>query len=130
MQRNRLAFRVAHLSASAPAGVPVTWQGRALSSGPLCIELASDATDSHGVLDYEHERVTVDFHVQLRFPELAEELEALGVDPRLVQPLRAKIRSEGAIDPDHRLRLSGRCTLGDHELFPQAECAASVLPGH
>ena len=131
MRRNRLAFRVSHLFATVPDGVPLRWQGEPLRSGPLTIERAPDANDrSRGVMDYESGRATVAFHVLLRFPELVAALEGLGVDPALARPVRAVLRSEGPIEDDHRLRLSGRCELLPHELFRPDESAASVLPGH
>ena len=74
--------------------------------------------------------VAVEFHVLLSFPELAEQLRDLGVDEDLVRPVRAVLRSEGAIRDDHRLALSGNCTLQPHALFPREESAARVLPGH
>ncbi|MHC4816452.1 MAG: hypothetical protein ACYTF8_00130 [Planctomycetota bacterium] len=126
---NRIQFRVTELSASVPESVPLEWQGKPLSSGQLTIELDETAT-SRGELDYSTGRAAAEFHVRLKFPELAEILEDLGVDPSLTAPVRAVVRSEGEIRDDHRLALNGRCELRPHELFPPEESAASVLPGH
>ncbi|MHC4955400.1 MAG: hypothetical protein ACYTGZ_16225 [Planctomycetota bacterium] len=128
---DQLEFKVTDLEARVPEGVPLQWQGRELDSGPLRIELAPGAeADSRGVMDYERGRAAVEFHVLLSFPELADELRGLGVDENLVRPVRAVLRSEGAIRDDHRLALSGRCTLHPHELFPKEESSARVLDGH
>lgn len=132
MNHDVVRFRVADLTARVPEGVPVRWQGRELSTGPLCIEL--DATEgtpqSHGVLDYSTDRAAAEFHVQVSFPELAELLNSSGVDPELTKPVRAVIRSEGDILEDHSFALSGDCQMSEHDLFPPQETAAAVLPGY
>jgi hypothetical protein len=110
--------------------VPLHWQGRGLDSGPLEIELDSGSpVESCGALDYESRRAQAEFHVRLSFPQLSADLEDLGVDPELTQPVRAILRSEGEILEDHSFLLSGRCELLPHELFRPKDCAASVLPG-
>ena len=129
MQQDKLAFRVSRLEAIVTEGVPLEWQGGMLESGPLTIELAHDH-ESHGVLDYGSQRAAVEFHVLLRFPELAATFEALGLDAELLAPVRGVLRSEGRIEDDHRFGLHGDCELAPHELFPPSESAASVLPGH
>ena len=131
MTQDQVAFRVADLSATVPESVPIEWRGRHLDSGPLMIELDPETPEaSRGVLNYSTGHAVAEFHVLLRFPELAELLEGLGIDSSLTRPLRAIVRSEGAIRDDHRLALSGRCELRPHELFPPQETSASVLPGH
>jgi hypothetical protein len=132
MSQDTLKFRVAKLSALVPEGVPVLWQGKELSSGPLSIELdqSPDTPESHGELDYARDRAWAEFHVRVSFPELAELLESTGVDAELTKPVSAVLRSEGDILEDHSFALSGGCDLQDHCLFPRESTAASVLPGY
>ena len=42
MSDDLLRFTVTRLSATVPEGVPITWRGRELASGPLTIELPRD----------------------------------------------------------------------------------------
>ena len=128
---DNVAFRVSKLSASVPESIPLEWQGRSLESGTMTIELDPDSAEGNrGVMDYGVGRANAEFHVLLSFPELAETLEGLGVDPEFTKPVRAVLRSEGEIRDDHRLALSGDCDLREHKLFPPEESKASVLPGH
>src|SRR5262249_47632611 len=129
MHQDLLKFQVTKLSASAPEGVPVEWQGKEFSSGPLTIDLDENG-GSRGSLDYARRQARAEFHVRLKFPEFADLLESLGVDPKLTQPVRAVLHSEGAILEDHSFALSGRCDLDPHGMLPRDETAASVLPGH
>jgi hypothetical protein len=122
-------FRVTGLNACVPGGVPVVWQGRELASGPLTIEL-EDSPGNRGELDYEERRARAEFHVRLGFPELAATLGELGVDPSLTAPVRAVLRSEGAILEDHSFALSGRCELAPHAMLTDQRTEAAVLPGH
>jgi len=128
MDKQRIDFRVSRLSATVPEGVPVRWQGKELRSGPLSIEL-DETGESRGRIDYADRRATGEFHVRLTFPELADVLEDAGVDPELTRPVRAVLRSAGDVLPDHSFALAGVCQLLPHELFPQDESTASVLPG-
>jgi hypothetical protein len=128
MHRDSLSFRVTRLEASVPEGVPITWEGREIPSGPLAIELEADR-ESQGRLDYAGGRAAAQFHVTLRFPELARALEGLGVDPAITEPVRAVLHSEGDILPDHGFELAGRCELAPHGLFAPGGTTASVLPG-
>ena len=128
MNSNKITFQVTDLVAQVPDGVPLQWQGAELDSGPLHLELASDA--SRGVLDYDAGRAQVEFHVLLSFPVLVDELRGLGVDEDLLQPVRAVLRSEGPIRDDHRLALSGHAELEPHGLFPAEESGAAMLDGH
>lgn len=128
MNTNRIDFRVSRLSATVPEGVPVRWQGKEFSTGPLEIEL-DFADESRGTLDYAAGRASGEFRVRLTFPEFAALLEDVGVDPELTRPIGAILRSEGDILPDHSFALAGMCELAPHELFPPDESAARVLPG-
>ncbi len=124
---NRLNFAVTRLEAVAPAGVPLTWQGRTFNSGPLQLDL--DTTPSHGSLDYAAGRAASEFHVRLHMPEFSELLLALGADPALAQPLRATLKSEGAINADHSFSLSGGAVIAKHALLEAEAPEARVLPG-
>ena len=70
------------------------------------------------MLDYANRRARAEFHVRLSFPQFAETLEDLGVDPALSQPVQAVLRSEGDILDDHGFALSGTCDLEPHGLLP------------
>ena len=130
--KDQVAFRIVDLAATVPEGVPIEWEGREFSSGPLMIELDDTPAPggNEGVLDYNRRRARAEFHVRLRFPEWAAVLEVLGVDPALTQPARAVLRSEGEILEDHSFFLSGPCELRPHELLPADQTRAAVLPGH
>lgn len=131
MSHEVLRFHVSNLTATVPEGLRIHWQGREFASGPLTVELDQDGDhgSSHGVLDYGCRRAQAEFHVQLMFPQFAEELDGLGVDVELTRPVRAVLRSEGAILDDHSFVLSGACAIHPHALLPRGETAATVLPG-
>ena len=131
MSQDLLRFRVSNLTASVPEGLTIQWRGREFASGPLTVELAQDGEhgSSHGMLDYGRRRAHAEFHVQLTFPQFAEVLEGLGVDVELTRPVRAVLRSEGAILDDHSFVLSGACAIHPHALLPPGKTAATVLPG-
>ncbi len=130
MHPDSVTFQVSKLAANVPEGVSIEWQGSEFNSGPLTIELDEDGRRSVGMLDYSRRRAQAEFHVRLGFPELASELESLGVDPELTQPVRAVLHSEGEILGDHGFAFSGPCELAPHEILSSAETVASVLPGH
>ena len=130
MRNSRVNFTITQLKARVAEGIVIQWQGRALASGPLNIELDETANSgNNGRLDYETMRAYADFRVLLSFPNLANVLESLGVDPSLTQPVHAAICSEGRILHDHSFRLSGRCKLAPHALLDSEETRAAVLPG-
>jgi hypothetical protein len=131
MSQQSIAFRVTDLAASVPEGVPVEWQGREFSSGPLLIELdeSQEEQGNRGMLDYAESRAQVEFRVRVKFPEFAAMLESLEVDPALTRPIQAVVRSEGAILDDHSFALSGQSELRPHALFKSVDTAASILPG-
>ena len=81
------------------------------------------------MLDYASRRARAQFHVRLSFPQFAETLGDLGVDPALTRPVRAVLRSEGDILEDHSFVLSGVCDLEPHGLLPRETTTAAVLPG-
>lgn len=131
MSDNLLRFNVTQLSATVTAGVPITWRGKEFASGPLTMELSNpdEGGANQGVLDYANRRARTELHVRLSFPEFAETLGELGVDPALTQPVHAVLRSEGAILDDHSFVLSGVCDLEPHGLLPRETTSAAVLPG-
>ncbi len=129
MTCDQLRFRITHLSASIPDGVPIEWRRQGFASGPLTIDLDADDT-SHGLLDYRARRAAAEFHVLLRFPEFAESLGGMGVDAAWTRPVRAVLRSEGDILEDHGFALSGQCQILPHAMFAPGSAGASVLPGH
>ena len=125
---NQVLFRVANLDAAVPGGIPVEWRGREFSSGPLMMALDSEAGPSLGSLDYSERRARVEFRVTMAFPELARTLEDLGAAAEFSEPLRAVIRSEGAILDDHSFALSGSAAVAEHALFDD-HARGGVLPG-
>jgi len=131
MDDDLVRFTVTHLSATVPEGVPISWRGREFVSGPLSVELAARGagTANQGVLDYTTRRARAEFHVRLSFPQFAEILEDLGVDPALSSPVEAVLHSEGSILDDHSYALSGSCDLEPHGLLPRETTTAAVLPG-
>ncbi len=131
MSQDRIPFHVSNLTASVPEGLTLQWRGREFASGPLLVELDQDADPgtSHGVLDYDRRRACAEFHVRVAFPQFGAMLEALGVDVELTRPVRAILRSEGAILEDHSFVLSGACDLHPHALLPPEKTVATVLPG-
>jgi|SRR5215469_9091492 len=127
---DRVKFVVANLRARVVGRVSIEWQGNCLDPGPLYIELNdSGGTPSGGVLDYAAFRAEAVFHVLLTFPEFADTLEEIGVDPELTEPVRAVIHSKGRIREDHSFFLSGPCELEPHALLEAEETRAVVLAG-
>lgn len=129
MSYESVPFQVTHLAASVPQGVPIAWQGRNFSSGPLTVSL-DEGDRSQGVLDYENRQAHAEFRIKMEFPEFADLLEGLGVDRSLASPVYAVLRSQGDILDDHGFALSGSCDLSAHALFPSECTSAGVLPGH
>jgi len=132
MDPARIRFRITRLEVEVADGVPIEWQGREFSSGRLTIALDEEAGPgaNQGLLDYSRGQAQAEFHVLLAFPEFAAMLEGLGVEPAMSQPVRAVLRSEGEILPDHSFFLAGRCELRPHAVFAPGRAAAEVLPGH
>jgi hypothetical protein len=131
MPRDRVDFRVTHLEAGVPEGLAFEWHGLEVSTGPLAFEL-DDTIESRGVMDYERALVSVEYHARLSSPAFEATFCALGVDPSMVSPLRATLRAEGEILPDHSFNGGLR---GEVEIQPLGLLAAGeqiravVLPG-
>jgi hypothetical protein len=132
MDQDRISIKLADLKASVPGGLPIEWQGRTFSSGPLMIELddAPEVPPAVGILDYSQARAAVDFPVQIRFPDFAEILEDLGVSTAFTEPIKGVIKSRGSILPDHRFALSGLSEFQPHALFSSDNLSAQVLQGY
>ena len=133
-ERRCLEIRRHATTAAVPEGVPITWRGRAFASGPLAIELSPREGPSHqGVLDYANHRARAEFHVRLSFPEFAQTLSDLGVDPALAEPVEAVLRSEGEILDDHGLSSPARATSGRMRScrvrHARRRAAGTVTPG-
>lgn len=131
MNPDILHVRITSLAARVPEGVPVEWQGREFTSGPLLIELNDEPHEhgNQGCLNYSASRAYAEFNVLLKFPEFAGMLQSLGVDSTLTQPVRAVLRSEGEILEDHSFAFSGHCELRPHALFWPEDAGGAVLPG-
>lgn len=132
MDQDCISIKITDLKATVPEGLPVEWQGKTFSSGPLTIELddAPEAPPAAGMLDYSQARAEVDFPVQIRFPDFAEMLDELGVETTLTEPIKAVIKSHGSILPDHRFALSGLSEFRPHALFSGEGLSAQVLHGY
>ncbi len=132
MDEHLVRFKITGLAAHVTEGVEILWQGKGYNSGPLTVRLNEDAAGSgnQGELNYSRGHARAEFHVRLEFPEFADMLETLGLDPELSRPICAVLHSEGEILGDHSLMLSGRCDLSSHALLPPEETRACVLPGH
>jgi hypothetical protein len=128
MDQQRLHFHVSDFVATVPDGIDIEWQGKTFPSGPLLFDL-DQTVEGRGVLDYAASRARVQFPVIMRFPEFADMLTSIGMDPRLSEPVRGLLTSEGDILEDHSFRLGGESELQTHELFPQDQTSARVLPG-
>jgi hypothetical protein len=123
-------FTITNFHAQLADRLSVQWQGKELDPGPVTIELdRRQGCRNTGVLDYACRRVHAEFSVMLSFPDFADMLNGLGMDPELGLPLHAVIRSKGAILENHSFRLSGPCHLAPHALLNAAETRAVVLPG-
>lgn len=127
---NHVEFAITNLQACVAESVSIEWRGKPLDAGPLNIVLDHSAgTHNRGLLDYAALRAEAEFHVLLSFPEFADTLDQLGVDPALTQPVQAVIHSKGRIREDHSFVLSGPCDLAPHALFNDRETRAFVLAG-
>ncbi len=131
MVSGQIQIKLTGLFAQVPEGVPISWHETMMNSGPLLIELdeASSEGGNTGVLDYDRREVKVEFHVRVRFPELTDLLDSMGVSPEMAQPVRAVLRSEGKIHDDHSFALSGTSELRPHAILVDEETSACVLPG-
>lgn len=132
MSRSSIDFRVTHLDARVPDGLHFEWQGLEMSTGPLAFDLDNTVRNSGGVMDYGRGLVSVEFNVQLRSPEFAATFCTLGVDPKLISPVRAILYAEGEILPDHSFTggLRGWCEVQPLGIFsPGEQIRAEVLPG-
>jgi hypothetical protein len=129
MTQDRIAFRLAALSAIVSEGVPLEWMGQIVPSGPLTIDLdeGPSGAANRGELNYARRQARAEFHVRIELSELTDVLAALGVDPALMGPVRAMVRSAGHIRDDHSLALSGPCQILPHVVFGGAR--AAMLPG-
>jgi len=127
---NQVEFKVTDLSAEVREGIPIMWQETMLQSGPLVIELdESSEGGNRGTLNYDRREAKVEFNVRVRFPELADLLDSIGVSPEMTQPVRAVLRSEGKILDDHSFALSGSSEMRPHAMFLPEKVTACVLPG-
>lgn len=131
MVRASLDFRVTRLEARVPDGVPIVWHGREMSTGPLAFDLDGPAGSSGGMMDYGRGIASVEFRVRLRSPELEAMFETLGVDPKMISPIRAVLRAEGDILPDHSFArgLRGWCKVAPCGIFSSEGIRVEVLPG-
>jgi hypothetical protein len=130
MNEETVNFTITGLAARVDESVPLEWQDKEFDSGPLTVELDESVPNGNqGELDYSQRHARAEFHLRIRFPELASTLESLGVDYEFTRPVSAVLRSEGPILADHSLALSGNCDFSSHALFPSEETRACVLRG-
>ena len=130
MNEQTVNFAITGLAARVDESVPLEWQDKEFDSGPLTVELDESVPGgNHGELDYSQRHARAEFHLRIRFPELASTLQSLGVDHEFTRPVSAVLRSEGEILEDHSLALSGNCDFSSRALFPSEETRACVLRG-
>ena len=128
--KDLVKFCSTNLRARVAEDLSIEWQGKQFDPGSLYIELdESVSTPSEGALDYGSLRAEAEFHVLLTFPEFADALGQIGVDPELSEPVHAVLHSQGEIREDHSFVLSGPCDLEPHALLKAEETRAYVLPG-
>jgi hypothetical protein len=128
MVRDSVDFRVTRLEARIPPGIPVIWHDREMCSGPLAFDLDDAAGESGGTMDYANGTVSVEFRVRLRPPGLENIFQILNAKH---EPLRAILRAQGEILPDHSFAggLRGRCKVRPSGVFAFEEMDIAVLPG-
>jgi hypothetical protein len=131
MSRDVVEFRITNFEAQVAGGLPVTWQGCEISTGPLDFGLDDSTGTSRGVMNYELGLASAEFHVSLRFPWFAAQLKAQGTDAELMAPVRGVLRAEGEILPDHSFNggLRGSCKVESHKMFFSEDVRIEVLPG-
>ena len=124
-------FRITDLDVHVPGGLPITWRGYKISTGPLDFGLDDSTAISSGVMKYELGVVTSEFHVLVRFRRFALQLKALGIGAELVPPIHAVLKTEGAILPDHSFNcgLRGSCKVESHKMFSSQNLQVEILPG-
>jgi hypothetical protein len=116
MNQGLLPFEVVGFDVTVEEGVKLKWQGKDLDSGRLTIKLGKPG--SHGVIDYRTGQVSVEFRVQIAFPQITEMLADMGVEDELLKPIDTVIRSKGAVfEKDHSLRLAGRGEIEHHAVL-------------
>jgi hypothetical protein len=130
MPGSSIDFRVTQLEARVPDGLPFVWHGLEVSTGPLAFELDEKA-ESMGVMDYGRGLFAVEYNVRLHSTAFTATFCALGVDPRMVSPVRVKLRAEGEILPDHSFTggLRGQCQVEHWDCsVPASKFAAKSCP--
>jgi hypothetical protein len=107
------------------------WRGYKISTGPLDFSLDDSTGISCGLGNYELGVVVTEFHVLVRFRRFALQLKALGIDAKLMAPVHAKLKTEGAILPDHSFNggLRGSCKVESHKMFSSQDLGIEILPG-
>jgi len=107
------------------------WRGYKTSTGPLDFGLDDSNGISCGVMNYERGIVSSEFHVLVRFRRFALQLKALGIGAELMPPIRAVLKTEGAILPAHSFNggLHGSCTVESHKMFSSQDLRIEILPG-
>jgi len=94
------------------------WRGYKISTGPLDFDL-DDSGTSCGVMNYELGGLLSEFHRLGRFRRFGLRLKALGINAELILPIRAVLKTEGNILPDHSFNggLRGSCKVESHKMF-------------
>jgi len=119
------------MDATIPEGIDFVWNGRAINSGPLQVQLDNQARaegDNRGELDYGTNVARARFNVRIDLSGVAK-LLARAARCELIEPIRAVLHSEGVITEDHNFGLSGPMEVQPHPLFGTEGVSAAVLPG-
>ena len=124
-------FGITKMDATIPEGIDFVWNGRAINSGPLQVQLDNQARaegDNRGELDYGTNVARARFNVRIDLSGVAKLLaRAARCEP--IEPIRAVLHSEGVITKDHNFGLSGPMEVQPHPLFGTEGVSAAVLPG-
>jgi hypothetical protein len=126
-----IAFRITDLDVHVPRGLPIMWRGYKISTGPLDFGLDDSTGTSCGVMNYEPEVVSSEFHVLVRFRRFGLRVKALGINAELIPPVHAVLKTEGKILPDHGFNggLRGSCKVESHKMFSAQDLRVEILPG-
>src|SRR5260370_35309939 len=116
MNEKIVNFKITSVAAQVDERVRFEWQGKKFDSGPLTVELDENAPAgaNQGLLNYSERRARADFHLRLRFPQLADTLEGIGGDPELIRPVSVSLHAEDAIINDHSYTISCVRYLASH----------------
>src|SRR2546426_12223176 len=115
-------FGITKMNATIPEGIDFVWNGRAINSGPLQVQLDNQARaegDNRGELDYGTNVARARFNVRIDLSGVAKLLaRAARCEP--IERIPAALHSEGGISEAHNFGLSGPGAYQPEPLFAPA----------